>query len=550
MISVQDRNSGTAGALLVFLLLFASALFLTGLTERHLWDADEPREAGIVAEMARSGDYVVPRLNGQAFLEKPPLYYWIGSAVFKLFGENTRSTRIPSALAAIGGVVIVFVLGRKMGLSPLSAFVCGLALATSAEYWSLGRRCVLDMMLCLFTTAAMLCFFQAAQLPRRGVLWFVGYVLSLACAVLTKGLVGLVIPLSALTAWLVLSRNFSLRRWFLLFLGSVLCLIPAAVWIWLLCGQLGRETVYKAVLANNFGRFTGAYAEHVEPFYYYLVKSPPQFFPWVLFLPAAFIFHIGEIRQHKKESPSWFILAWFVVPFLLLSISAGKRGLYLLPLYPAAALFVGEAVGTVLEGRQTSTVWFRIPAGLLTWAVILSSLGFLAMSIYFKKPLIAWPLVSIPGLCLGLLAYRRFLREDLKGFLRALAPALLAVYLTFDIAIAPISNAKKSYEPLFQYCMGLKSQGIQIGLVRPKERMMGAAVFYLGSRVPVLSEEREVADFLAPGAKTAAIANKEFLKDLADIDILYESRISHDDMVVVGHRETKGEQDRASGPQD
>jgi hypothetical protein len=80
--------------------------------------------------------------------------------------------------------------------------------------------------------------------------------------------------------------------------------------------------------------------------------------------------------------------------------------------------------------------------------------------------------------------------------------------------------------------------------------MMGAAVFYLGSRVPVFSEKREITEFLTSGAKTAAIANKEFLKDLGKIDILYESRISHDEIIVVGHREIKGEQDRASGPQD
>ena len=539
-----------AGKHFIWLLLFTSALFLTGLTERHLWDADEPREAGITAEMARSGDYVVPRLNGQAFLEKPPLYYWIGSAVFKLFGENTRSTRIPSALAAIGGVVIVFILGRKMGFSHLSAFVSALALATSAEYWSLGRRCVLDMMLCLFTTAAMLCFFETVRLPKFRILWFAGYTLSLACAVLTKGLVGLVIPLSALTVWLVLSRKFSLRPWFLLFLGWALCLVSGAVWVWLLCGQLGREPVYKAVLANNFGRFTGAYAEHVEPFYYYLLKFPGQFFPWVLFLPMACVFHMREMRRRGKENSSAFIHVWFVVPFLLLSISAGKRGLYLLPLYPAAALFVGEAIGNVLEGKQPATEWFRIPAGIVAWAATLTSLGFLVISIYFKKPVIAWPLVSIPGFCLGLYAYRQLAANKLREYLKAIAPALLVVYLTFDIAIAPISNAKKSYEPLFQFCRSLRSEGVDIGLVRPKERMMGAAVFYLGSRVPVLSEEREAADFLSLRAKTAAIANKEFLKDLGDIDILYESRISHDDMVVVGHRETKGEQNRASRPQD
>lgn len=540
MISVQDDKNRTVGKHFVWLFLFSSALFLVGLTERHLWDADEPREAGMTAEMARSGDYVVPRLNGQAFLEKPPLYYWIGSAVFKLFGENTRSTRIPSALAAIGGVVIVFILACRMGFSPLSAFVSALALATSAEYWSMGRCCGLDMMLCFFTTAAMLCFFETARLPRFRILWFAGYTLSLACAVLTKGLVGLAIPMSALTVWLLLKRDFSLRRWSLLFFGSVLCLIPAAVWIWLLCGQLGRETVYKAVLANNFGRFTGAYAEHVEPFYYYLLKFPGQFFPWVLFIPMAWAFHVQKRRLRGKENPSTFFHIWFVIPFLLLSISAGKRGLYLLPLYPAAALFVGEAVGNVLEGKQAATEWFRVPAGIIAWAVTLTSLGFLAISIYFKKSVMAWPLVSIPGFCLGLYAYRELAANRLIGYLKAIVPALLVVYLTFDIAIAPISNSKKSCEPLFQCCIDLRSDGIEIGLIHPEERMMGAAVFYLGSRVPMFSEKRQIAEFLSPGAKTAAIANKELLKDLGELDIVHESRIGHDDMVVVRPQGTEG----------
>jgi 4-amino-4-deoxy-L-arabinose transferase-like glycosyltransferase len=546
----KDDDNRIVGISIISLLVFASLLFLAGLGMRHLRDADEPREAGITAEMARSGDYVVPRLNGQAFLEKPPLYYWIGSAVFKLFGENTRSARIPSALAAIGGVALVFILARKMGFSPFTAFISGLALATSAEYWSLGRRCLLDMMLCLFTTGAMVCFFQAARSPKGRILWAGGFVLSLACALLTKGLVGLAIPLSALTVWLVLSRDFSLRSWLLLLSGSVLCLIPATIWIWLLWGQLGGETVHKAILSNNFGRFTGGYAEHVEPFYYYLVKFPPQFFPWVLFLPAAFIFHIGEIRQHKKESPSLFILAWFVVPFLLLSVSAGKRGLYLLPLYPAAALFVGQAVGMVIEGKKTATKWFNIPAGILAWAVILMPLALLGICVHFKQPVIAWPLVSAPGLCLGIWAYGRLRREKLMSFLQILVPAFLVLYLTFDIGTAPISNQKESFEPLFEYCRSLKSGGVQIGLVRPKERLSGAAVFYLGGRVPAFAENEDMNKFLSSDEKTAAIVNEADIRNLRDIDVLRSFRIGHDTIVVAAHKIADGEQDHASRPKD
>lgn len=82
------------------LLLCAVLLFLAGLGNRHLWGSDQPRVAGIAAEMARSGDLVVPRLNGEPFLEKPPLFFWAASATYSLLGENAYTARIPSALAA------------------------------------------------------------------------------------------------------------------------------------------------------------------------------------------------------------------------------------------------------------------------------------------------------------------------------------------------------------------------------------------------------------------------------------------------------------------
>lgn len=531
------------------LLSFASILFLVGLGRRDLW-VDEPREAGIIAEMARSGDAVVPRLNGLPFLEKPPLYYWIASLGFTLLGENTYATRLPAALAAIGGVLLVYILGRKMGFSPLSSFVCALVLATSAEYWSLGRRCLTDMMLCLFIAAAMVCFFQATRSPKGRIPWAVGFTLSLACAVLTKGLVGLAIPLTALIVWLVVTKNFSFRPWLILSLGSVFCLIPAAIWILFLCRELGSKAVYQAVLANNFGRFTGGYAEHVSPFYYYFVKFPLQFLPWTLFIPMACVFHVREIRRHSRQNPSFFILMWFAVPFILLSISAGKRGLYLLPLYPAAALFVGQAVGAVLEDKETPTNWFRIPVGALVWIVILVPIGFICTYIYFKQPFTIWPLFSVFGFCLGIWAQCRLSRKDLKGFLVLLVPALLALYLTFDTAIAPIDNKRKSFEPLFRYCESLKSEGFQIGFVRPKERMSGAAVFYLGSRVQVLSDKEDMKRFLSSGSKTAAVANEEQMRNLSDIDILKNFRISHDTIVVTAHKVVNGKQDYVNRPHD
>jgi len=530
---ILNNNCERAGPTLIALLVFACLLFLAGLERRHLSNGNEPRVAGIAAEMARSGDLVVPRLNGRPFLEKPPLYFWAASTAFRLFGENTYTARLISALLAIGGVVIVFLLARGMHFSTRGAFISGFVLATSAEYWSLGRRCMIDMTLCLFIIAAMASFYQVVRSVRGRTFWYIGFVFSLGCAVLTKGLVGLAIPLSALTIWLVVTRNFSFRPWLTLSLGSALCLVPAAAWVWLLCVELGSKTVYQVLLANNFGRFTGGYAEHVEPFYYYFLKSPPQFLPWLLFLPMACVFHIREIRRHGRQSPSFFIHMWFVVPFLLLCISTGKRTLYLLPLYPAAALFVGQAVGVVLEGKETPTNWFKIPAGALAWIAILAPVGFLGTHIHLKQPFTIWLLLSIPGFCFGLWAERRLSKKDFKGFLVTLAPALLALFLMFDTTIAPIFNQKESFEPLFQYSNKLKSEGAELCLLKPTERLDGAAVFYLGGRIPRFDDIEAVKKFMNSGKKTMVITRVGNIDNIPDIRIIKSFNIGNNTLVIL-----------------
>ena len=517
----------------LFLVVYAALLFFVGLGHRPLLGPDELRVAGIAAEMEMSGDPVVPRLNSEPFLEKPPLYFWALSAIFNLFGENSYTARIPSALAAVSGVALVFILVQSAGLSSLSALIAGFILATSAEYFSLGRRCLIDMMLCLFTTSAMLCFFHATRfLPRRAP-WFIGFVLSLSCAVMTKGLVGLAIPLSALSIWLLVKKNFSYRVWYILLIGSALSFIPAAIWIWFLYNDLGWNAVYEIAWANNFGRFTGSYQQHVQPFCYYLEKFPLQFFPWTLFLPTAFIHHLREIREPKKERFFLFPLAWFAVPFFLLSISAGKRSLYLLPLYPAAAILVGAAVGAGLEGKKAPTQWLSIPSQILALVIILVSLAFVGVCICSKRSFWVWPLVSLPGSCLGLWAYRRARRKDLTGFFKILVVLLLVLYLTFDIGITTPFDQRNSHEPLFEYCKRLDSEGVQIGLFKPSERIRGAAVFYLRKTIPICKDEKNLKKFLYSGKRVVAISEKKRLEELDNFDVMKCFKIGHKTYVFV-----------------
>ena len=534
----KQRNTNSYTFKLPFLavLAFALVLFLTGLGKRHLWDADEPRVAGIAAHMANSGDFVVPRLNGKPFLEKPPLYFWATSTAFSLFGQNNFSARLPSAISAIAGVLLVFFLTRKMGFSVPAASLSSLVLATSGEYWSIGRRCLVDMTLTFFITAAMACFYLAIISKKHWILWGLGFVVSLALGILSKGLIGMAIPAGAIVCWLILERNFSLRPWILFVCGSMLCFIPAALWIWMLCNDLGTSAVYDAMIANNFGRFTGDYAQHVAPFYYYLVKFPGQFMPWALFLPLTVVLLYKNGQISKKQNPSLFLLCWLLVPFILLSVAAGKRGLYLLPLYPAAAILVGHAISTVLKKKKDFTNWFTIPTSILTVTTIIVPIVFTALSIYNKQPVMVWPLVLIPGLSLGIWAYFRLSKKQFVDLFRILSVALLVIYVTLDCVINPVYNEKKSSEPLFEYCMGLKNHGIKLSLLSPKERLSGAAMLYLKSTIPEFRETEDMFNFLKYNEKSAVIAYAEKVQKLNNIEILKSFMIKHDTIVVAKYQ--------------
>lgn len=520
-----------------YLILFSALIFFAGLGSRHLWNPDEPRVAGIAAEMAITGNRIVPMLNGKPFLEKPPLYFWTSSSIFNFLKTNTYTARIPSALAAVSGVMLIFILARSMGFSPLSALLCGFVLATSAEYWSLGRRCIIDMMLCFFTTGAMVSFHQAASSgSQRKFLWRIGFVASLSCALLTKGLVGIAIPVSALSVWLLIDKRHNLKSWMSLLAGSAICFIPFAIWLWLLYNKLGWDAFYEVLWINNFGRFAGSHNSHIAPFYYYIINAPEQFLPWTLFLPFAFVYHIREMRKKPKQNSSLFFMTWLAIPFLLLSVSAGKRGIYLLPLYPAAALLVGTSIGQFIEKKTTFKKLIVIPSYLLLWIIIAVSVGLCGTGLYFKQPFLICIAISVPSFFLSVWAYTQLKKKNFSGFFKITMAALVVLFISFDTGITPIFNQFRSYEPLFNYCRKLTSEGTEIRLFRPKERYRGAAVFYLGRTVPVIKNKEVLTRFLESGNNLTVICSEKEIKGRNNIHIVKKFNIGHRAIAIVKTR--------------
>src|SRR5438132_502058 len=216
---------------LFVLALVALAVGIDNL-QRPLANPDEGRYSEISREMAASGDWVTPRLNGLKYFEKPPLQYWATAIAFKLFGENEYTARLYIGLCGLATILIVGFLGMRLANAE-TALAAMLVLVASPYFMALGGIVTLDMGLTLWTTAtfaALLLAEQSAGRPREHRLWMLAAWAAMALAVLSKGLVGIVFAGAAVFFHMLLQRDLSILRRLEWTLGLPLFLAIAAPW--------------------------------------------------------------------------------------------------------------------------------------------------------------------------------------------------------------------------------------------------------------------------------------------------------------------------------
>lgn len=215
-------------ALFVLLAVFTVAWFGT-LEYRKLIKPDEGRYAEIAREMAVSGDFVTPRLNGIKYFEKPPLQYWATAAAFKAFGEQEWTARLWAGTTGFLCVLLVFFTGRRLFGRDAGLFAAAAA-ASSLLFLLIGHINTLDMGLTFFLQLALSGFLFAQQeaTPERARGWMLVTWAALALAVLSKGLVSLVLPGAALAAYSLAGRDFSPWRHLHVARGLPLFLLVAA----------------------------------------------------------------------------------------------------------------------------------------------------------------------------------------------------------------------------------------------------------------------------------------------------------------------------------
>lgn len=351
---------------LPFVLLFAGICglaFFWRLGGNGLFDLDEGLYAAAAREMYLHRDFVTPRVNGEAFLEKPPFAYWAAAGMMSLFGVNEFAARLPSALATTATVFLLFWFGlHYFGMRAGGLAACSYAL--SPLVLGEARQLTTDALLTLFITAAVFCFFQGytAQ-TSAGRRWFYGFWAASGLAVLTKGVVGLLLPVLVAVVFLLFAERFRWREiaraaagacplgGLLLFLTITL---PWHLAAWLAEGDLFWN-VY--VIQQHVGRFRGGDIAHRAPFWFFLPAFLVGFFPWSVFVPAALCMpHDRELSGNPPENATrkarLLLVVWAIVVFVFFSASGSKLVSYILPMYPAAALLVGNWCAWVIDQKE------------------------------------------------------------------------------------------------------------------------------------------------------------------------------------------------------
>lgn len=331
----------TARRLVALALAFA-LVWMGTLGCRKLVTPDEGRYAEISREMALSGDWVTPRLNGIKYFEKPPLQYWATAAAFKVFGETEFAARLWTGFAGLLAVLATFFTGRRLfgaEAGVIAAAVC----ASSLLFVFMGHFNALDMGLAGMLHLTLCSFLLAQQgSVTEGRRWMLLAWAALALAVLAKGIVALVLTGGTLVLYSLATRDFSPWKRFAPVSGALLFLAVAAPWF-VAVSAANPEFARFFFIHEHFERFLTKTHGRVEPAWYFLPVLAIGFLPW-----TAAVLHAAVPAAWRREGdgfqPRRFLLIWCLVVLGFFSASGSKLPSYILPMLPALALLAGDAL--------------------------------------------------------------------------------------------------------------------------------------------------------------------------------------------------------------
>jgi 4-amino-4-deoxy-L-arabinose transferase-like glycosyltransferase len=508
----------------LILLAVVGALWFGFLEMRGLYFPDEGRYAEIPREMLASGDWVTPHLNGVPYFEKPPLQYWATAAVFAVAGVDEWTTRLWPAAAALLTVIAVLFTARRL-FSVRAGWMAAAVLGSCWGYFLGSQFVTLDMTLTAFMTGA-LCAFAVAQDARadariRRRLMLLAWALC-GLGVLTKGVVGLALPMLALGMYVAITRDLALLRRLHIAAGLAVFLAIAAPWF-VLAELRNPGFADFFFVREHLMRYMQPVHHRAGPWWYFIPVSITFLMPWLPSMIAA-MWH--DRRRPAFAAPAFDAqrFAWCSAAAILVffSLSSSKLPAYIMPAIGAVALGSAAPLARRFDATLRHAARTLVVAGFVIGAAIWPATHFVKVPMV-RADLVTgtpWIMIGVALLVAGGLAAFRLQKRGLR--LRALATIAVASLAACQCAAMLAAHVDEyfSSERLIERLTRESHQAFRPDLPFYSVDTFDHTVpFYLGRTVTIVREQGELAWGIATAPRNYIAKMEEFEQRwLADAD--------------------------------
>ncbi len=379
-----SKNWQLEASLIALFGVLAALIFFIHLGDYPLFNPDEGLYAEPAREMLDTGEYITTTLNYAIRFTKPPLVIWAMALGYKFFGINEFAARFFSATSGFLLIIVTYLFTNKY-LGRRTAAFCAVILLTSPLFIGVGRMAITDMPLSLFTAGSLFAFFHGWK--QKQFFWIlIAYVLT-AFAIMTKGPVGLLLPIVILSTFFYLRGQLkNAFQFFRIPVGVFLVGLIALPWFVIEIAVTHGAYFQEFIMRENFARFTSVVDAHKGPWWYHIAAIFGGLFPWSILLPQALFTIFNNFRTTASfTNPSKINFAAFfskclitckslenqdeVLLFAILSsiiiigffsASVSKLLPYTLPAFPALAIIVAYQCSALLQNKSIKNTFIYL----------------------------------------------------------------------------------------------------------------------------------------------------------------------------------------------
>lgn len=337
---------------LLLLTLITSLFFGAFLGSRNLSAPDELRYSEIPREMVVNHDYVIPKINGVKYFEKPPFFYWMQVASIKIFGLNEWSLRFATAFMGILGVLATYLFTRRL-YDRKTGWAAALILSSMSLYFAMAHVITLDMTVSIFITISIYLFYLATRASPKNMQYYLwGACVAAAGAMMTKGLIGIIFPGAMVALWFLIFQRWKMIKQLHFISGIILFIVLVTPWH-ILAQLQAPEFLRFYFIDQQFLRYTTSIAHRSQFPLFYVPVILLGTLPWIFFLPKTLLAlkHIRWKNRAQYENEIFFI-SWFLFIFLFFSASNSELIPYILPAFPPLAILIAH----YLTSRKNNSI--------------------------------------------------------------------------------------------------------------------------------------------------------------------------------------------------